>query len=226
MIAGERPSTKREAPDLIIFDCDGVLVDSEVIANAVMADAITELGWPVTTGYCLERFKGSHFDSVMAAIEQETGRCLSESWLPELRARTEVVFRQELKPVAGIHELLDLLENHGVPSCVASQGPHEKMAVTLEITRLKPRFEGRIFSAYEVERGKPHPDLFLHAARSMGHAPERCVVIEDSPLGVQAARAAGMKAFGYDPKRQDDHLARNGAEVFTDMGALPALLGL
>ena len=219
-------SEHRVKPSLVIFDCDGVLVDSETIANAVMAQDITALGWPVTTEYCLRNFKGTHFDSVMAAIEQKIGRRLPDNWLSDLRSRTDVVFRQELKAIPGIFPVLDHLTVHAIPHCVASNGPQEKMAVTLEITRLDRRFEGRIFSAYEVERGKPYPDLFLHAARSMGHEPADCVVIEDSPLGVQAARAAGMQVFGYDPAGLDPRLAQEGAQVFADMQALPGLLGL
>ncbi len=213
-------------PDLVIFDCDGVLVDSEVLANAVMADEITALGWEVTTDYCLQHFKGSHLDSVMARVEEEIGRPLPDNWLPDLRARTNAAFRQELQPVPGVPDVLDLLRARDVPHCVASQGPQEKMAVTLEVTGLKSRFEGRIFSAYEVERGKPHPDLFLHAAKSLGHEPSRCVVVEDSWLGVKGARAAGMRVFGYDPAGQDPRLAREGAEVFTEMRQLSDLLGL
>lgn len=221
-----RAAARQEPPELIIFDCDGVLVDSETIANAVMADEITALGWAVTTDYCLKHFKGSHLDTVIATIEEKTGRSLPENWLPELRARTDVVFRKDLEPVPGILDLLDLIAERGIPHCVASQGPHEKMAVTLNVTGLQPRFEGRIFSAYEVERGKPHPDLFLHAARSMGYDATRCIVVEDSPLGVQAALAAGMRAFGYDPAGLDPRLAEEGAEVFSDMKALPGLLGI
>ncbi len=215
-----------EPPALIIFDCDGVLVDSETIANAVLAEEITALGWQVTTDYCLKHFKGSHLDAVMAVIEEKIGRSLPENWLPNLRARSDVAFRKDLQPVPGIHELLDLLVESDLHHCVASQGPQEKMAVTLEITGLKPRFEGRIFSAYEVERGKPHPDLFLHAAETMGHAPQHCVVIEDSPLGVQAAKAARMRVLGYDPEGLDPRLAREGAQVSSDMRALPGLLGI
>ena len=217
---------RRVLPALIIFDCDGVLVDSEAIANAVMAEEITALGWPVSTAYCLENFKGSHLDTVMEVIEAKIGRALPDDWLPNLRTKSDLAFRAELQPVPGVHEVLDRLSELGLPHCVASQGPHEKMAVTLEVTGLHRRFEGRIFSAYEVARGKPHPDLFLHAAQTMGHAPGQCVVIEDSPLGVQAAKAAGMRVFGYDPHASDPRLGREGAEVFMDMRALPALLGL
>ncbi|WP_282607314.1 HAD family phosphatase [Pelagibius sp. Alg239-R121] len=217
---------RQQIPDLVIFDCDGVLVDSETIANAVMAEEITALGWPVSTDYCLRHFKGSHLDSVLAAIEEKTGQPVPGNWLSDLRARTDVVFERDLQAIPGVHELLDLLVEQGMPHCVASQGPQQKMAVTLKVTGLQPRFEGRIFSAYEVERGKPHPDLFLHAARSMGHEPARCVVVEDSPLGVQAARAAGMRVFGYDPTGHDTRLVRDGAEIITDMMALPAQLGL
>lgn len=213
-------------PDLVIFDCDGVLVDSETIANAVMAEEISALGWPVTTEYCLRHFKGTHFDSVIDTIARSIGRPPPDNWLPDLRARTNIAFREQLQAIPGIFSVLDVLAAEGVPHCVASNGPQEKMAVTLEITGLRTRFEDRVFSAYEVERGKPHPDLFLHAARRMGFAPADCVVIEDSPLGVQAARAADMRVFGYDPTGEDPRLKKAGAEVFSDMTMLPGLIGL
>lgn len=213
-------------PDLVIFDCDGVLVDSETIANAVMAEEISALGWAVTTDYCLRHFKGTHFDSVIETITQQIGRPPPESWLPDLRARTDLAFREKLEAVPGIFPVLDTLAAEGIPHCVASNGPQEKMTVTLGITGLRPRFEDRVFSAYEVERGKPHPDLFLHAADRMGIAPSGCVVIEDSPLGVQAARAADMRVFGFDPTEEDPRLRQAGAEVFSDMAMLPGLLGL
>ncbi len=213
-------------PGLVIFDCDGVLVDSETIANAVMAEAITALGWPVTTDYCLRYFKGTHFDHVIEVITQQIGRRPPDNWLPDLRARTNVVFREDLQAITGIFPVLDLLSEEGVPHCVASNGPQEKMAVTLEITGLRARFEGRIFSAYEVERGKPYPDLFLHAANSMGFTPPDCIVIEDSALGVQAARAAGMRVFGFDPSGEDHRLRAEAVPVFRDMSELPAILAL
>jgi HAD superfamily hydrolase (TIGR01509 family) len=213
-------------PELIIFDCDGVLVDSEPIANRIMAEAITALGWPLSTADCIARFKGHHFDTIIAVIEDRLGRPVPADWLPNLRAATGAAFERELEPVPGVVAVLDAVAESGLATCVASQGPPEKMAVSLGVTGLRARFEGRVFSAYQVERGKPHPDLFLFAAEAMGIAPRACVVIEDSPLGVTAARAAGMNALGFAPEGDGADLATAGARLFRDMAELPGLLGL
>jgi HAD superfamily hydrolase (TIGR01509 family) len=213
-------------PELVVFDCDGVLVDSEPIANRVMAEAVTALGWPLTTADCIVRFKGHHFDTVIAAVEARLGRPVPGDWIPNLRAATGAAFERELQLVPGVVEALDAVAESGLAYCVASQGPLEKMAVSLGVTGLRARFEGRIFSAYQVARGKPHPDLFLFAAAAMGVAPGSCVVIEDSPLGVTAARAAGMRVFGFAPEGDGADLAGAGARLFRDMAALPGLLGL
>ena len=215
-----------ERPELIVFDCDGVLVDSEPIANRVMAEAISALGWPLTAADCIARFKGHHFDTIIAAIEDRLGRPVPADWLPDMRAATDAAFERELEPVPGVVAVLDAVAASGTACCVASQGPLEKMAVSLGVTGLRARFEGRIFSAYQVARGKPHPDLFLFAAETMGVAPPDCVVIEDSPLGVTAATAAGMGVLGFAPEGGGADLAAAGAVLFRDMADLPGLLGL
>ncbi len=213
-------------PEPIIFACDGLLVDSEPIANRVMAEAVTALGWPLTTADCIARFKGHHLDTVIAVIKDRLGRPVLEGWVPNLRAATGAAFERELQPVAGVVAALDAVARSGTAYCVASRGPPEKMAVSLGVTGLWARFEGRVFSAYQVDRGKPHPDLFLFAARTMGVAPRACAVIEDSPLGVTAARAAGMNALGFAPEGDGADLAAAGANLFRDMAELPGLLGL
>ena len=213
-------------PELVVFDCDGVLVDSEPIANRVMAEAVTALGWPLSAADCIARFKGHHLDTVIAAVEGRLGRPVPDDWVPNLRAATGAAFERELQPIPGVVEALDAVAESGLAYCVASQGPPEKMAVSLDVTGLRSRFEGRIFSAYQVERGKPHPDLFLFAAKTMGCAPRACMVIEDSPLGVTAAKAAGMNVLGFAPEGDGADLAAAGARLFRDMAELPGLLGL
>jgi HAD superfamily hydrolase (TIGR01509 family) len=213
-------------PELIVFDCDGVLVDSEIICNRVMAEAITALGWSLSTTDCLARFKGHHFDTVIAVIEDRLGRPVPADWLANVRAGTNAAFERELQPIPGVIAALDVVAASGAATCVASQGPLEKMAVSLGVTGLRARFEGRIFSAYQVARGKPHPDLFLFAAETMGVAPRACVVIEDSPLGVTAAKAAGMAVLGFAPEDDGADLTAAGATLFRDMAELPGLLGL
>ena len=207
---------------LVIFDCDGVLVDTERIAVRIDVAVLAELGWPMTEAEVVERFMGRSDAEMTAQIEAHLGRSLGASWEEPFKHLYRDAFAAELKPVPGIIEALDAI---AIPTCVASSGTHEKIRFTLGLTGLYDRFAGRIFSASEVARGKPAPDLFVHAASRMGVAPAACAVVEDSPYGVQAARAAGMRAFGYAgglvPRR-----ALEGPQtvVFDDMRALPVLL--
>ena len=154
-------------------------------------------------------------------VEERLGRPVPEGFVERLQARTYEAFRAGLRPVRGVAQALERID---LPVCVASSGEHEKMRLTLGLTGLLDRFEGRLFSATEVERGKPHPDLFLLAARSLGARPPRCVVVEDSAPGVLAARAAGMTALGYAGGTDGKPLAAAGARVFHGMAELPDLL--
>ena len=185
-------------------------------------ELIGGLGWPITEEEIVERFVGRSTDHMRAEIEAHTGRPLPDDWYEPFRRRLEAAFEAELRPVDGIVEALDAIDLH---TCVASSGSHEKMWLTLGVTGLWDRFAGRIFSGREVARGKPAPDLFLHAAEGMGAAPAACAVVEDSRWGIEAARAAGMRALGYaggvTPAVVLDDA---GAEVFEDMRELPALL--
>ena len=209
--------------ELIIFDCDGVLVDSERVANTVLNDALLALGLPYTVEKTIASFMGRSMKSCIAQIEQELGRPLSPQWLDQIQADTFKAFETTLTEVAGVSAMLDQLQPR-FKSCVASSGDYTKLHTTLTKTQLKQRFDGRIFSAVDVQYGKPAPDLFLHAARQMGVSPEHCVVIEDSVFGVQAARAAGMRAFGYAAMTPQAALHQAGAAVFTSMNLLPKLI--
>ena len=207
---------------LVIFDCDGVLVDTERIAVRIDVAVLAELGWKMSEAEVIERFMGKSDDAMTREIEAHTGRKLPESWEAPFRHLYREAFAAELTPVPGVVEALDAIT---LPTCVASSGTHEKIRYTLGLTGLYDRFAGRIFSVDDVRRGKPAPDLFLHAASRMGAAPERCAVVEDSPYGVQAARAAGMRAFGYAggliPRRA---LEGPNTVLFDDMRDLPRLL--
>jgi len=205
----------------VIFDCDGVLVDSELLSNRVLAQTLAEVGLPMSLEETIATFMGHSMSACVAIIEERTSRPIPPNFVSDFRDRTFEVFRRELRPVPGIESVLATID---LPYCVASSGPPEKIHLTLGITGLLPRFAGRIFSAVEVERGKPHPDLFLHAAYEMGVAPTACVVVEDSIRGVQAAVAAGMRVFGYADLTDADALAAAGARVFRSMAELPALL--
>jgi HAD superfamily hydrolase (TIGR01509 family) len=208
--------------ELVIFDCDGVLVDSERIAIRVEAEFLGELGWPLTEAEIIERFMGHTSEYMDQAIEFQLGSRLPEDWKDLFQRRYQEAFAAELAPVDGVIEALDQIT---APTCVASSGSHDKLRFTLGHTGLYERFEGRIFSGYEVANNKPAPDLFLHAAARMGANPARCAVIEDSRPGVEAARAAGMPAFGYAGGLTPAHrLAGAGTVVFTDMRDLPRLL--
>jgi HAD superfamily hydrolase (TIGR01509 family) len=208
--------------ELVIFDCDGVLVDSERLAVRVESEYLTELGWPLTEAEIMERFTGRTDAYMDDAIEAQLGDRLPEGWKDQFHLRYREAFVAELVPVDGVVEALDRIT---VPTCVASSGSHDKLRFTLGHTGLYERFEGRIFSGYEVANGKPAPDLFLHAAARMGAEPARCAVVEDTRPGVQAARAAGMRAFGYAGGLTPPHwLEDHGAVVFEDMRELPRLL--
>jgi len=207
--------------DLVIFDCDGVLVDSELIANRVFAELLGELGANVTLEVMFDRFVGRSMADCLLVVKELLGRDPPTDMVSVLQERTRVALERELTPVRGIVAALDAIT---VPYCVASSGDHTKMRTTLGITRLLPRFEGRLFSATQVARGKPAPDVFLLAAHTMGVRPERAAVVEDSPIGVQAARAACMTAFGYAALTDPARLRNAGAIVFDDMSELPSLL--
>lgn len=202
--------------DLVIFDCDGVLVDSERLAIRTEAEILSRLGWPLTESEIVERFVGRSAAYMQGDIERHLGR--SVDWDAEFESRYRETFRRELVPVPGV---IDALDQITASTCVASSGSHEKMEFTLEIAGLFDRFDGRIYSVDEVERGKPAPDIFLHAASGMGVLPGRCAVIEDSVSGV----TAGMAVFAFSGGvTSASALSIDGAMVFDDMRALPGLL--
>lgn len=208
--------------ELVIFDCDGVLVDSERIAVRIDGEVLAELGWPMSQAEVVERFMGRTHAHMVAEIEAHLGHPLPPGLDESFQARYHAAFEAELTPVAGIVEALDAIP---VPTCVASSGTHRRLRHTLGLTGLYDRFEGRIFSATEVARGKPAPDLFLYAADRMGVPAARCAVVEDSGYGVLAARAAGMAAYGYTGGlAPPERLAGPGTVLFDDMRKLPALL--
>lgn len=214
---------------LTIFDCDGVLVDSEVAANRVMVEMLGEIGLEIGLDECMARFVGKSMATVQAEVEAETGLAFPPGWPGKIRARTiETLQRERVAPVPGIRAVVDAHRAAKRSYCVASSGRVEKMHATLGGAGLLPLFADVLFSATMVGRGKPAPDLFLHAAGVMGHPPAACVVVEDSLPGVQAAVAAGMRVCAYAAAPYVDAAAYAalGAEVFTDMGALPGLVGL
>jgi HAD superfamily hydrolase (TIGR01509 family) len=211
---------------LAIFDCDGVLVDSEPIAARLTAEAVSELGWPMSPELAKSEFLGDTFANIIRRVESRLGRSVPPDWPAQSQARLLAALERELTPVQGVRETLERLVSAGTTLAVGSQGSHEKMQLTLRVTGLLPFFEGRIFSATQVARPKPAPDLFLLAAGTLGFAPSQSVVIEDSTRGVKAALAAGMRVLGYTASVGRDAIVAAGAEPVDDMAQIPALLGL
>ncbi|GGW25596.1 HAD family hydrolase [Streptomyces xantholiticus] len=208
--------------DLVIFDCDGVLVDSERICVEVDAVIMADLGVSFTEAEIVELFVGSSAEVFTAVVEERLGRPLERGWQRKYEHLYDAALADRLTAVDGVTQALADLT---VPVCAASNGDRDGIHRSLRIAALSDHFEGRVFSAADVPRGKPAPDLFLHAARSMGADPARCAVIEDSAYGVQAARAAGMRAFGYcGGLTPAARLAGPGTVVFDDMRELPGLL--
>jgi HAD superfamily hydrolase (TIGR01509 family) len=212
---------------LVIFDCDGVLVDSEPTSNRVLAEALTAEGLPTTPEESLAEHRGLLLSEIVARAEAKLGHPLSEGWAAGFERDRAEAFRRELEPVPGAGAAVERVIAAGLAVCVASQGKLEKTRLTLGLTGLRDLFPGEaLFSAYFVPRGKPHPDLFLHAADAIGVEPSRCVVVEDTPSGVKGAVSAGMRALGYAADSDETALREAGAEVFRSMDELPALLGL
>jgi len=210
---------------LVIFDCDGVLVDSEPVANRTLGQMLRELGLDLTQAQIFEHFVGYSLPHCLRVIEGMLGRPPPENFLRDLQARTFAAFKTELRAMPGIEQALDLLDAAGLPYCVASSGDHEKMNTTLGITGLLARFAGRIFSVTQVARGKPAPDVYLFAARQLGAEPSACVVVEDTPPGVQAGAAAGMTVFGFCAHTPEQKLRAAGAHrTFDDLRQLFSML--
>lgn len=214
---------------LVIFDCDGVLVDSETLSGSVMAQVLGEFGVAMSPAECIARFTGCSMRSLREMVEQDTGRPLAPVFEVRVRALADALFDRELCAVPGVQEVLAGLEG---PRCVASSASPPRIRRSLRTAGLDRLFRSEaLFSAVMVERGKPAPDLFLYAAAAMGAPPPSCVVVEDSLIGVQAAVAAGMTVLGFvgashvDAVHPDRLRAAGATEVFEDMRALPSLLG-
>ncbi|MGW0396078.1 HAD family hydrolase [Streptomyces sp. NPDC003042] len=211
--------------ELVIFDNDGVLVDSEPLSNTILSGYLTELGHPTTYEESLRDYMGAAVHRVHDLVQERTGQRLPEEFDRTLHDRVFAAFERELRPVAGITELLAELSAQGVPYCLASSASHARIRVGHRSAGLDEWFEEEwIFSSEDVGRGKPEPDLFLHAAQVMGVEPSRCVVVEDSPLGVRAARAAGMDVYAFTGMLPAERLA-GATAYFGEMKELYGLLG-
>lgn len=212
---------------LVIFDCDGVLVDSETISNDVLARMLTDEGLETTLAESRRAYQGLLLSEVLELAQQKLGRTLASDWLERYERVRSEAFRSELRAVPGAVETVELVCASGLAVCVASQGKLEKTRLSLDITGMRGLFpEEALFSAYGVPRGKPHPDLFLHAAAAMGVEPAHCVVVEDTPSGVIAGVSAGMRVFGYAADSDEIALREAGATTIHALDGLHELLGL
>lgn len=217
---------------LVIFDCDGVLVDSERISNAVLADALNALGLSISAEEAHDRYRGMFLSEIRADAESRLGAPLPGDFVATFERDREEAFRASLEPVPGAAVAVREVRAMGCEVCVASQGRLSKTELTLSLTGLRDLFgPDALFSAHSVERGKPAPDLFLHAAATMGFAPEQCVVVEDTMIGVEAALAAGMRAIAYAPDGEGDGdrdreaFGAAGVSTVSALDELPECLG-
>ncbi|HEX3949335.1 MAG TPA: HAD family hydrolase [Steroidobacteraceae bacterium] len=210
--------------DLVIFDCDGVLVDSELITNRIFVRMLNELGLALSLEDVFEQFVGRSMQQCLETVTGLLGGPVPDDFVDEFQRRSAAALKSELRAIADIESVLRALH---VPFCVASSGTHEKMHTTLGVTGLLPQFAGKMYSVTDVARSKPHPDVFLHAASRQGVAPSACAVIEDTPTGVRAGVAAGMTVFGYCALTPRPSLITAGAHhTFARMRELPALLSI
>ncbi|MFA5327006.1 MAG: HAD-IA family hydrolase [Prolixibacteraceae bacterium] len=205
----------------IIFDNDGILVDSEAISSQVFIEMAKELGVKINLEFAIENFSGVSIKSTLEYISNKAGKELSDDFEKEFRRRTFELFKTDLKPVKGVAKLLDKIT---VPYCVASSGPREKLQLSLQTTNLLAKFENRIYSSYDIGSWKPNPEIFLYAAKEMGYEPNKCAVIEDSLAGVKAAKAGGFDVFAFANERNKKTMQELGATVFFDMNELYELL--
>ncbi|TPJ44845.1 HAD family phosphatase [Mesorhizobium sp. B2-5-13] len=216
----------RPLPKLVIFDCDGILVDTENLANRRLAEWLSATGYPATFEYCRKNFSGRSMVSVQKEIEETTNVRLGADFVERWNAGLPDLFAHGVEAIPYVREFIEAVRAAGIAYCVATSARISKMHITLGQTGLLPLFEHAMFSATMVSRGKPFPDLFLHAARTMGFAPADCIVVEDSVAGTQAGIAAGMRAFSYhgDPYSDRDGLIQAGGILFDDMRELAGLV--
>lgn len=212
--------------EAVLFDCDGVLVDSEPVVNRVLREMLAERGWVLSEEECLALFVGKMVKDERARIEHHTGLPLTEAWLAAFRARRNAALEQELRIVPNVREAVHAVhERLGARIACASGADRHKVELQLRKVGLHPYFDGRIFSGHEMPRSKPHPDVYLAAAAALQAAPQRCAVVEDTLTGATAGLAAGAIVYAYVPHGDGAAFERAGvAAVFTDMAQLPALL--
>jgi beta-phosphoglucomutase-like phosphatase (HAD superfamily) len=212
--------------DAVLFDCDGVLVDSEPITNGVLRDMLAEQGWEMTVQACMDTFVGKAVMDERVLIEARTGKPLTPEWMAEFRARRNAALQAEVAAIPNVLAAVARIHTaYGGQIACGSGADLPKVMLQMRKVGLFGYFEGRMFSGHDQPRSKPHPDVYLAAAAALGVAPGLCAVVEDTITGITAGVAAGATVFGYAPRGQGEVLLRAGAsQVFADMADLPALL--
>ena len=201
----------------VIFDCDGVLIDSELISCQILVDMANDHGANIDIDYGMKHFKGSYMKACIDKILTLITKPLKDDFEKEYRLKSFDAFKKEIQPIKGVKRVLDTIN---VPFCVASSGPENKIRLNLEITGLLPYFEDNIFSCYTIKKWKPKPDVFLWAAKEMGFKPSECLVVEDSLSGVKAAKNGGFDVFGYTEHDHKNELESLATKTFNDMSKL------
>ena len=207
----------------IIFDCDGVLVDSEPLGNQVMVEMANQYGANIDLNYAYSHFKGNSLKNCIDKISELTDKQIPNDFEYQYRKRSFEKFRKDMQPIDGVRSLI---ENLTIPYCVASSGPENKIRLNLEVTGLLSFFENRIFSCYTINKWKPDPAVFLWASETMGFTPKECLVIEDSPIGVEAAVQGGFDVYGFTAHDYKGELQKSSTKTFNSMIKLPELLEL
>lgn len=205
----------------IIFDCDGILVDSERITSQIIVDLANDLGANINLEYAINKYTGTSLEFVTSDIQSRTQQEVTDDFKKQYRSKSYEAFQNDLQPIEGIRELLEKLN---IPICVASNGPLDKMTLNLKVTKLIHHFNENLFSAYEIGFWKPDPTLFLHAAEKMGFQPHECAVVEDSLSGIKAAKAGGFDVYGFAQENHKKAFEDEGATVFSKMSDLQDLL--
>ena len=205
----------------IIFDCDGVLVDSEIIGNQILISMAKEFGLEMTIETAIEKFNGRSLKDCFNQIENLINKKLPNDFETEYRKKTFEAFKNELKPINGVKKFIDGLN---VSYCVASSGPIEKIVLNLTTTELINKFENKIFSSYQINSWKPEPEIFLFAAKEMGYEINECIVIEDSKAGIISAKKGGFKVYGFANKHNENELKEEGAIIFYSFEELENIL--
>ena len=201
----------------VIFDCDGVLVDSEPISNQVLVDMANAHGANIDLDYAMKHFKGSFMQACIEKISRLATRPLQENFEIEYRQKSFEAFKNNIQPIRGVKNVLD---NLNIPFCVASSGPENKIRLNLELTNLLPYFENKIFSCYTIKKWKPDPAVFLWASKTMGFKPNECLVIEDSLSGIKAAKFGGFDVYGYTEHDYNNDLKLEATKTFSNMNDL------